>query len=270
MCAVAIFMIPVTAFAITCEEYFPSTKNIDVKVYSSVEQHPDGFKYSYALTSSQISVQEVSDFMVEFYSPISNTKTPKGWFGMATGIPPGSPYSWASEEVKDNIKQGESINGFAMQSEGLPAIVTYYAHGWQEPVVHEEELTQEEEDACADAMNIFIDAFKGKTIGPTAPPADFKPIEFLDNIISMKHEAYSLGWIKSRGIEQSLDAKLDAAKKKLTQGNTKAAKDILNAFVNEVEAQGCETYENCPEGKHLTSEAYALLKYNALYLIERL
>ncbi|MBI4822893.1 MAG: hypothetical protein HY805_01510 [Nitrospirae bacterium] len=47
-------------------------------------------------------------------------------------------------------------------------------------------------------------------------------------------------------------------------------KNILNALINEIEAQGCETYEGCPKGKHLLPEAYALLKYNVLYLIERL
>jgi len=58
----------------------------------------------------------------------------------------------------------------------------------------------------------------------------------------------------------------DNAKKKLSEGSTGAAKNILNAFINEVEAHGCVTYENCPPGKHLTSEAYALLKYNTLSL----
>jgi hypothetical protein len=64
--------------------------------------------------------------------------------------------------------------------------------------------------------------------------------------------------------------KLDNAKKKLAEGSPGATKNILRAFINEVEAQGCATYENCPPGKHLTSEAYALLKFNAQYLIDNL
>lgn len=51
---------------------------------------------------------------------------------------------------------------------------------------------------------------------------------------------------------------------------TDSAKNILNVFISEVEAQGCATYENCPPGKHLASEAYAILKYNAQYLINNL
>ncbi|MBI5188983.1 MAG: hypothetical protein HZA07_08000, partial [Nitrospirae bacterium] len=110
----------------------------------------------------------------------------------------------------------------------------------------------------------------GKTNGPTVPPADIKPIEIFNYVIDLKHQAFSLGWITNKGIENSLDVKLDNAKKKLEQGNNTAAKNILNAFINEVEAQGCKSYEDCPSGKHLTSEAYALLKYNVQYLVERL
>ncbi len=83
----------------------------------------------------------------------------------------------------------------------------------------------------------------------------------LDMLITSKEQAAAKGWIDNQGIANSLDSKLDNAKKRLAAGDTTAAKNILNAFVNEVEAQN---------GKHLTSEAYTLLKYNAEYLIERL
>ncbi len=88
------------------------------------------------------------------------------------------------------------------------------------------------------------------------------PVEtLLDTLISLKHQALAEGWIDNRGIANSLDSKLDNARKKLASGDSTTAKNMLNAFVNEVEAQN---------GKHLTSEAYALLKYNAEYLIDRL
>ncbi|MBI4824150.1 MAG: hypothetical protein HY805_07990 [Nitrospirae bacterium] len=268
---ISILIMPGLAFSITCSEYFTSVKEIDVKIYSSAERTVSGFKYNYLLSSSQKSVQEVWSFYVEHYSPLVNATSPRGWSGMGTGITNGSPYSWASDEYESdefNIKPGASLNGFGMQSEGLPAIVTYYAHGWRElPTISEEEMPEEED--CPE-RNIFINAFKGKTLGPTAPPLDFNPLSFLDYIIGMKHEAFSLGWITNKGIEMSLDAKLEAAKKKLEQGQNGTAKNILNALINEIEAQGCETYENCPKGNHLLPEAYALLKYNVLYLIERL
>lgn len=265
ICSIAIFMMPVLAFSITCSEYFTSVKEIDVKIYSSAEKTPGGFKYNYTLSSSEKSQQEVSDFMVEYYSAIGNISSPEGWFGMPINR---SPYFWASDEIENNIKPGNRLGGFGMHSAGLPAIVIYYAHGWRElPTISEEEMPEEED--CPE-RDIFINAFKGKTIGPTAPPADFRPVEFINYIIDLKHQSTSLGWITNQGVENSLDAKLDNAKKKLEQGNITAAKNILNAFINEVEAQGCAAYENCPSGKHLTPEAYALLKYNVNYLIGQL
>ncbi|MBI4824630.1 MAG: hypothetical protein HY805_10450 [Nitrospirae bacterium] len=159
-----------------------------------------------------------------------------------------------------------------MESSGLPAIVSYYAAGWisLEQMMVDGDLTAEEEEACADVLDVLKNSVKGKTLGPKDPPAELKPIDFLNYIINLKHEAFTLGWITNKGIEMSLDQKLDAAKKKLEQGQNSTAKNILNALINEVEAQGCETYDNCLKGKHLLPEAYALLKYNVLYLIERL
>jgi len=109
----------------------------------------------------------------------------------------------------------------------------------------------------------LLDSIKvrGVTIGPTAPPLTFSPLAAIDTLISYKHQALALGWITNRGIANSLDQKLENARKQLERGKNKAAKNILEAFLNEVEAQ---------KDKHLTSEAYALLKYNAEYLASKL
>ncbi|MBI5380030.1 MAG: hypothetical protein HZA23_07780 [Nitrospirae bacterium] len=101
----------------------------------------------------------------------------------------------------------------------------------------------------------------GRTIGPVQPPATFIPLVFLDYLVSLKREAFSLGWIKNKGLEQSLDAKLESARAALQRGQPKTAQNALGALLNEVEAQ---------QGKGLTGEAYGLLNYNVQYLIERL
>lgn len=186
--------------------------------------------------------------------------------GWSSGITVMGTVGWGSSE-KTMIIPGKTLYGFIIISRGLPGIrdamlrpdIDY--DNLPEEYWENVELTKQLQDSLI---------YSTRTIGPTAPPADFKPIEFIDYIINLKHEAYNLGWIKNAGIEQSLDAKLDNAKKKIEQGNIEAAKNILNAFINEVEAQGCVTYEDCSSGKHISPEAYALLKYNVQYLIERL
>ena len=100
-----------------------------------------------------------------------------------------------------------------------------------------------------------------ETVVPGKLSDTFIQLNFLDTLISYKHQALSLGWIDNEDIANSLDSKLDNTKKNLASGDNTAAKNILRAFIYEVEAQN---------GKQLTSEAYALLKYNAEYLINRL
>jgi len=245
---------------------YPSAKEIDVKVNAFVNLGTNGFKYEYSLNSSSKSVQDVWNFMIEIL-PNMIPESPFGWIGKKIEGGDYPVFSWFSASPGKNVKPGMFLDGFIIKSLGLPTITTYYVAGWYEPERFTEGMAPDED--CP-GQDIFTNAVQGKTIGPTAPPADFKPLDFLNYIIDLKHQAFSLGWIKERGIEESLDAKLENARKKIEEGNTVAAKNILEALINEVEAQGCESYENCPSGKHLTSEAYALLKYNVRYLIEKL
>ena len=88
------------------------------------------------------------------------------------------------------------------------------------------------------------------------------PVEaLLDTLISLKERCVANASIDNQGIANSLDSKLENAKRRLEAGDGAAAKNMLNAFVSEVEAQ---------KGKHLTNEAYLLLKFNAEYVIGRL
>jgi len=186
--------------------------------------------------------------------------------GWTVGISAMRTVMWGGSE-RNLILPNQTLEGFVATSYGLPSI----REATLQPVIDYDnlpeeyygniELTKQLQDSLT---------YHTKTIGPTAPPADFKPLDFLDYIISMKHEASSLGWITNKGIEQSLDVKLENARKKIERGQNDTAKEILKAFINEVEAQGCESYDDCPKGKHLTPEAYALLRYNVQYLVERL
>jgi hypothetical protein len=171
------------------------------------------------------------------------------------------------------LPPGQTLDSIIMTSHGLPGIrrfvVTPSYH--PKPAI---EITPENEDSVyrntaeptaeQDSAELALEEsikMRGYTIGPIAPPINFSPSIWLDTLISYKHQALNLGWITNQGIANSLDSKLGSAKSKLAAGDTTGAKNMLNAFVNEVEAQN---------GKHLSGEAYALLKFNAEYLIQRL
>jgi hypothetical protein len=179
------------------------------------------------------------------------------------------------------LEPGATIDSIVMTSHGIPALRSFVISPSYNPklpyeitLANEDSIRRfipeptEEEEA---AFQRLLDSIKvrGVTIGPTAPPANFIPLFFLDTLISYKHQAFSLGWIKNQGIVQSLDAKLDNAKRQLQRNNTTAARNTLQAFVNEVEALW-KGEEHPYGGKQITSEAYALLKFNAEYLVSKL
>ena len=163
------------------------------------------------------------------------------------------------------VEPGRSLGGFELVSKGVPAIRRCIVSPYFDVMV----LFPDSDDTTVTYSPPPVDSvreavkFRGLTIGPAAPPLNLVPAVFIDTLISYKHQALALGWIKDPGTTTSLDQKLNNARQQLERGNTKSAKNILEAFVNEVEALN-------KQGKQITSEAYALLKYNAEYLISKL
>ncbi|MDE3058447.1 MAG: hypothetical protein KGJ59_10875 [Bacteroidota bacterium] len=236
---------------------YPSAKEIAVSVVAHVTELKNGkFFYEYQLQSLPNSKQNIWTFDVEYHAPVQEIQAPTEWLGDPGYLPPPR-VQWYARDSLVEISPDSKLGGFSFLSGGIPSIEIYYVSGWVEPPV----FTEENAPDSVIGDNVLENSVKGITIGPTAPPVNFSASTWIDTLISYKHQAVSLGWIDNQGIANSLDSKLDNAKSKLSAGDTTAAKNMLNAFVNEVEAQN---------GKQLTSEAYALLKFNAEYLIDRL
>lgn len=253
--------------------------DIDIKKPAdSVTLSREGLKYGqgYLRSSSE-------DIFARSTVPLIpvGLSAPKNWIA---GLSVRGTAGWGAKKEVSRIYPGSFMSGFEMNSRGLPGIrqVTILPYFKQTPVP---EATKENLERLK-AIRKKI-TFTTKTIGPTAPPADFKPIPFLDYIISLKHEAYKFGWIiqgrdddkdkyedEEEGIMKSLDKKLEKAKAELVKGDAREAIEKLKSFIHEVEAlykEGKEEKHEKEEGhSHITSEAYALLKYNAVYLIEKL
>ena len=172
---------------------------------------------------------------------------------------------WGSNDAKYRILPDQSLDGFHITSRGLPGLRDFTIEPKLIPPSEEGDVTNDQIQEVEDKV-----AFKGQTLGPTAPPANFVALDFVNYIIDLKHQAGTLGWITNPGVPDSLDVKLDQVKKHIQAGNTKPAVNVLNAFLNELDAQGCPKYEGCPPGKHLLPEAWALLKFNAEYLLGKL
>jgi hypothetical protein len=229
------------------------------------------FTYSYTVTSSPASKEIFDHFglflndslLIENQTPIQAPTNKKWYIDGSFGFISGTPASRFLEIPPDNgLAPGESMT-FSFESRGLPSIQPYYAQSFAPPyrAAEYDSLLEAGYTEAQLSPDWKKNSYKGVTIAPYVFYSPLSASAWLDTLISYKHQALALGWIDNQGIANSLDQKLDNAKSKLQRGDTTAAKNSLQAFVNEVEAQN---------GKHLTSEAYALLKFNAQYLISKL
>ncbi len=63
------------------------------------------------------------------------------------------------------------------------------------------------------------------------------------------------------GVAKSIIKKLTKVRRECMRGKFGEAREILRALIRQVNAQ---------RGKHLTEEAYALIKFNAEFLLEKI
>lgn len=172
--------------------------------------------------------------------------------------------SWGALEGF-NITPGSSLEGFVLTSPAPPGIRSTEVRPWIDP----KHFPPDTSDWSVLDKFLSQFTFRASTVGPKAPPQSFVPLEFMNYLITLVHDSRQQGWIKVEGVHKSLLAKLTNAKRKLEAGDNKVAKNMLNAFLNEVQATSCPNF-TCPGNKPLTSEAYALLFFNGQYLWERL
>ncbi len=275
-------------------QQLPYLRRVNVHAEISVNSSAKLYYYSYTLTSDGINSGNINRFEIDISRdlnsimidtvglrfennfaeasfrrhfpalqekiiPVGFPNSPKFWDG---GITNNLTARFSGSELL--IKPGETLSGFTMMSKGVPGIRHCIASpDFDIDILYP--MTPDMPDTTYSFKQVDLDReavkFRGLTIGPTAPPVNFVALDFLDTIISYKHQAFDLGWIDNQGIVNSLDVKLDNAKQHLEKGQTTPAINDLQAFVNELEAQ---------KDKHVSSEAYALLKYNAEYLIQKL
>jgi hypothetical protein len=89
----------------------------------------------------------------------------------------------------------------------------------------------------------------------------FRTEATLGSLITIKHVLADLGWLgKSTGIERSLDAKLEAAQRAVEKGQMKAFRNLIRAFIQEVDALS---------GKQIDTRAAEVLIRDACFIAEQ-
>jgi len=223
--------------------------------------------------------------------PIGFSKTPgESWLG---GLTNSCKASFSSDS--DYVRPGEALGGFEMMSKGLPTIRRCIVSPFFDVLA----LFPDPQDTTITYYVPPIDSvrnavrFYGSTVGPGAPPMNFVPIVWLDTLLSYTRQSAEIGWLgRSRdndcddderpddGITKNIERRLQKARKELSKGDSVKARKELEKLVDKVERIWKRSQQE--EKKHkrdkwekrddviMTSEAYALLKYNTEYLIDRL
>ncbi|TSA18544.1 hypothetical protein D4R75_11130, partial [bacterium] len=167
---------------------------------------------------------------------------------------------WAAAETSSSqaVKPGKSIN-IALMSKRLPSIVRFYGQG-QRPALEATPANVDPNAGSQFITDLLSNSFQGVTIGPTDTLSPFIPLNFLDTLGEYTTQSRSLGWIKDQPTSDKYVGYFSSAKASLLQNNTASARATLQRVLLDV---------NVDSTANLTSEAYALIRYNTEYLLGR-
>jgi hypothetical protein len=197
-------------------------------------------------------------------NPSAVPRTPVGVSGppnWVSTISVGGTVSWIAEGEVSYLLPGAFGSGFQVTSTGLPGIRTAIFEAYYDfdklPLTAPQDLgdLQRYDDDLKNVLENY--RVRVSTIGPVSLPKMFEPITFLRTVSRYEEQSRKLGWIKDQETAKEFAAKLGAAGTALAEGNKVWAASILTEIAQEASAQ---------EGKTLTSEGTALLKFNCEYL----
>ncbi len=235
--------------------FFPRN-NFTPVVSASVEKINDKFIYSYKVENSSNSAQSINEFDVYGYDVLynvienyySNVKTiAKNWYGDDRK----NSVTWDGYP----IRPGKSLSGFSYSAKGSPTIGEAYLRGYNYSLYPGDyENNTEVDDYLRNSVIV-------KTIAAKLPATPFNPQKFLDSLINYNNQSQQLNWIKNTPILNKYDSLFTSAKTQLQQNNIAGVKTTLNQVLQDVDVDSTS---------NLTSEAYALIKYNTEYLLNNL
>jgi hypothetical protein len=235
---------------------------IGAKVQCSVGPDSLGLAYRYTVLSQPTSKQRVERFSVFSSSGVLEISGPAMWKG---GIVPGeknlSRWSAVGERSSRGlIRPGASQTGFTLKAERkLCKIIVYTLQGRNRlsrifGLPYKDVIDRSARDERENAVT-------GLTLGPSLPQEPFDAIKLVDSLLSDVGQARVLGWIITQAAADKYAGYFAGLRDRLRQNNSSQARATLQRILTEVgqDSSIC-----------LSSEAYALLRYNGEFLLSRI
>ena len=240
------------AYGVQMPQYVPRDL-LSAAVKCEVKKSQYGLLYNYTVHNDSTSKQAVWRFAVDrnFENTFNNSAAPsEKWIEKY-------PQNLTQWEVNfdqqvypfDYILPNQSRKNFRLETnELLISIVNFYIQGKNGMPPDNNE-------------NLFRNSFIGRTICGRQIPSPFISLDFIDTLQNYTSHSLELGWIKEETVADKYANYFTSAKTELLQNNITAVHNTLNSVLRDVETDS---------GSVLTSEAYALLRYNTEYLLENL
>jgi hypothetical protein len=234
--------------------YLPRNK-LTATMKAKVVKTPDAYRYQYVIQNSSTSQQEVNEVLVAARADsIRNGVGPERWEFF---LHPRPKVGWVRMPFgRHYIPPGGSDSRFSYESTGLPAPVSCYVRGLNETL--QKLPPYDEEKWYADVVQ---NSFVITTVGAVDAPSPFIADGFLDTLTIYVTESRTLGWITNQSMADKYLGYFSSAKTLLEQNNTTGARTTLQSVLRDVNVDSSST---------LTSEAYALIRYNAEHLLDQL
>ena len=261
---------------------FTAANNFIPGLSTIVRQAKGRLSFHYTLSADQSSKQSIKSLNLPNLTDSADGSVPKGW---TLGIIQGGRFlEFVADSSQYYVKPGASQTNLVVSGIGLPRIVTFYAQA-QFSGLNPTQLSLDnlQQDLLT---NILGNSARGLTIGPAIPDSPFVTVQFLDTISGFLTRSRTLGWFTNRpdtakplagelatdSIMTRLTKRLTRVRNALVANDSATARTELTRFINKVQSLYKETNDGdqAPGEIVLTSEAYALLKFNAQFLLAKI
>jgi hypothetical protein len=222
------------------------------------------YEYHYTLTSSLASKQNVWRFWVITRDTglVQDPTRPVGWFKVivdANKTKTELTIDWGAPSSL-GIRPGDPARALSFASRSLPGLSIYYAEGYAPPPSFEPGMAPDSVPGYTN-LTAYGPGVVGKTVGPTLPPSLFDPLAFLDTLLSYTTQSKTLGWMRDQTTADKYLSYFNYVKLSVRDSNFTAARNALKLVLHDVDVDSTSA---------LTSEAYALLRFNTEYLLSQL
>ena len=218
-------------------------------------------RFVYSISNDVRSKQSIAYLFFPNLTDSLVSSTPAGWH--AGRSPDGSLIGFSAWTFPDSgqyhIRPGKSEGPLIMTANALPKIVHFFAQAPFHPLDISDGIRSVTPQNLME--NIHNNSVRGVTIAPARPDTPFAAIAFLDSLGTCPRRSWDIGWIASRSAADKYTGFFHTARNQILTGSNTGARTTLQSVLQNVSQDSCST---------LTSEAYALIRFNTEYLLSQL